>query len=322
MAADAAESILQRAGEYPLITVMADCHVVIVNWNGGPLLMEAVRSLARQTVKPVVWVVDNASTDGSALEAKQAFPEINLLPQATNLGFAEGNNVALRQLPETKYVLLLNNDAWFPQEDALAKVLAFMDANPQIQGACGRFEYPDGEFQRFYHRLPSLANLVVQYGCGRFIKAWRTGAAMNRFLMIGDDYSRPMEIEQPAFACVLMRNGAFRRTGLLDKEFPIFFNDVDYCWRWRQHGFTWHYLPDWRIVHHHGKSVKKMATRSTAEMRGSAVRFARKHLPAGAGLILGASIFLDMTWSNWRHKQHEFSPWQMARGNHFFLPKP
>jgi len=300
---------------------MADCHVVIVNWNGGNLLLEAVRSMVRQTCKPVVWVVDNASVDGSALEAKQTYPEINLIQNQTNTGFAAGNNTALRQLPETKYVLLLNNDAWFPADDALAKAIAFMEANPQMSGACGRFEYPDGEFQRFYHRLPSLFNLVVQYGCGRFIKSWRTGENMNHFLMLNDDYTKPMLMEQPAFACVLMRGEAFRRTGLMDEEFPIFFNDVDYCWRWRQQGYTWQYLPDWRIVHHHGKSVKKLAAKSGAEMRASAVRFARKHLFFGAAWILGACVFLDTTWSNWRSKQYEYSPLQMARGTHFFLTK-
>lgn len=300
---------------------MADCHVVIVNWNGGNLLLEAVRSLVQQTLKPVVWVVDNASTDGSALEAKQAYPEINLLPQATNLGFAAGNNAALRLLPEAQYVLLLNNDALFPETDALAKAIAYLEAHPQMHGACGRFEYPDGEFQRFYHRLPTLFNLVVQYGCGRFIKAWRTGPAMNRFLMLKEDYTQPMVMQQPAFACVLMRGEACRRTGLLDEEFPIFFNDVDYCWRWWQLGYSWQYLPDWRIVHHHGKSVKKLAAKSGAEMRASAVRFARKHLSSGAAWILGASVLLDTLWSNWRSKQHDYSPWQIARGTHFFLPK-
>ena len=301
---------------------MADCHVVIVNWNGGNLLLEAVRSMVQQTAKPVVWVVDNASTDGSATAAKQAYPEIQLILNDSNLGFSAANNIAFRQLPKTAgYVLLLNNDAWLPANDALEKAITYLETHPEMAGACGRFEYPNGDFQHFYLRLPSLLNLVVQYGCGRYVKPWRTGASMNRFLMLEDDFTKPMVMEQPAFACVLLRGEAFRRTGLFDEELPLFFNDVDYCWRWRQNGYAWQYLPDWRIVHHHGRSVKKLATRSTAEMRASAVRFASKHLPLGAAWLLGLCVFIDTTWSNWRNKQHEFSPWQMARGAHFFTTK-
>ena len=235
---------------------MPDCHVVIVNWNGGKLFHDAVRSMMSQTARPEVWVVDNASTDGSADEVKALFPGIHLLQNRKNLGFAAGNNTALRELQAARYVLLLNNDAWFPEDHALADALAYMESHPEMAGACGRFEYPNGDFQRFYHRLPTPFQLMVQYGCGRYVKAWRTGPALDSLLMLKDDFTRPMLIEQPAFACVLMRGDCFRQTGLLDEEFPIFFNDTDYCWRWRALGFHWQYLPSWRVIHHQGASAR------------------------------------------------------------------
>ena len=74
-----------------------------------------------------------------------------------------------------------------------------------------------------------------------------------------------------------------RRVGLLDEQFPIFFNDVDYCWRWRMHGFTWHYLPAWRITHVHGYSTRRLP-KLNAELAGSAVRFARKYF-TGASVL-------------------------------------
>jgi GT2 family glycosyltransferase len=244
------------------------------------------------------------------------------LRQSANLGFAAGNNVALRRATDADQVLLFNNDALFPETDSLAKAVAYLESDPSISGVCGRFEYPDGKFQLFYNRLPTAWALICQYGCGRRLKMLRESKTVSRFLMHDVDFERPQTIEQPAFACVLMRGASCRKTGLLDEAFPIFFNDVDYCWRWRNQGFTWQYLPEWRIVHHHGRSVKRLSGMLRAEMLGSLSRFARKHFGLPASLLVRSAVGFEAAFYNMRNRDHEYSAWDMVRGRHFFARHP
>ena len=81
-------------------------------------------------------------------------------------------------------------------------------------------------------------------------------------------------VEQPAFACVMARGACIEAVGKLDERFPIFFNDVDYCWRWREKGWQWHYLPSWRVQHHQGASVRRLDY-CLPEVLSSVIRFAR-----------------------------------------------
>ncbi len=297
---------------------MGECHAIIVNWNGGQVVLDCVGSLARQTLRPIIWVVDNASSDGSPEAIAKDFPEARLLRQANNLGFAAGNNVALKLAGNADQVLLFNNDALFPETDCLAKAVAYLESNPSIQGVCGRFEYPDGKFQLFYNRLPTAWALICQYGFGRRFKALRESDTVSRFLMHDADFEKRQTIEQPAFACVLMRGESCRKTGLLDEAFPIFFNDVDYCWRWRNLGYTWHYLPELRIVHHHGRSVKRLSGMLRAEMLGSLSRFAKKHFSIPTSLLVRSAVGLEAATYNVRNRDYEYSALDMVRGRHFF----
>jgi GT2 family glycosyltransferase len=299
---------------------MPEVHVIVVNWNGGDVAADCVRSVAAQTVRPVVWVVDNASTDGSAEVLARVPGDVRVLRQPANLGYAAGNNVAWRETASATHLLLLNNDAALPQPDALARAVAELDAHPAVGGACGRFEYPDGGFQHFYSRLPTLRTLLTQYACGRYVRAWREGPELERHLMRATDFTRAQDFEQPAFACVLLAAPAARAVGLLDERFPLFFNDVDYCWRWRQHGYAWRYLPDWRVVHHHGRSVKRLGGRLAAEMQASAVRFVRKHFTPPAAWFFQAAVGLDVAWANRRARAPEFSAWRVGAGRSFFPP--
>ncbi len=301
---------------------MPDCHVIIVNWNGGPLAVDSARSVAQQSLPTTLWLVDNASQDGSCEAVAQACPSTRVIRNASNLGFAAGNNQALRAAGDADYVFLINNDVVLPNRHSLADVIDYLRTHPEVQGACGRYEYPSGEFQRFYNRLPTALNLAAVHGAGRYCRSLRLGRATRDYFMLDDDFTVPMTIEQPAFACVLMRGENLRLVGLLDEQFPIFFNDVDICWRWREKGYVWQYLPDWRIVHHKSQSTSRLGGRLGAELAASAVRFARKHFAPSQAFLVRMAVSLDICMSRWRRGQRTANVLQVWRGEHFFGVEP
>ena len=245
----------------------------MVNWNGGELAVEAARAVAAQRPAPDLWVVDNDSRDGSGEAIARACPAARVIRNGRNLGFAAANNQALRHfLAEADYVLLINNDALLPEPDSLARAVGHLAEDPEVHGVVGRYVFPDGGFQKFYNQLPTPLDLVANWGFGRHFRPLRESRRMRRFHLSDEDFGRPLSIEQPAFACVLMRGASMRAVGLLDERFPIFFNDVDYCWRWRERGFNWRYLPDWTVVHAKSRSTARIGGLLKAEFASTAAR--------------------------------------------------
>ena len=307
-------------GSMPRQKSVPEIAAIVVNWNGGALAVESVRSVAEQSLRPSLWVVDNASTDGSADAIATACPDAHLIRNQQNLGFAAGNNQAWQEAAGADYLLLVNNDVILPDPDALREVVSFLEGQPDTHGVCGRYEYPDGEFQHFYNQLPTAFDLMVSWGIGKhwppFLRSRRTRA----YHLQKHDFNRASTIEQPAFACVLLRGSSARQVGMFDERFPIFFNDIDYCWRWRERGWTWHYLPQWRIIHHRSRSTARLGAFLQAELAGSAVRFARKHFPPLVAESVCASVVLEAAWRKLRHDDFPRSLTDLWHGHLPFCP--
>lgn len=298
---------------------MPGIFAVIVNWNGGELAVEAARSVAVQTAAPSLWVVDNGSRDGSAEEIARACPAARLIRNERNMGFAAANNQALRHfLDEAAYVLLVNNDALLTTPDSLARAVRYLEENPEVHGVCARYVFPDGGFQRFYNQLPTPFDLAVNWGFGRHFGPLRASRRTRRFHLLDEDFAKPLSLEQPAFACVLMRGESVRAVGLLDERFPIFFNDVDYCWRWRERGFHWRYLPDWTVVHSKSRSTARIGGLLKAEFASTAARFARKHFSAAGAFAVLCALVAEAGWRKYRHGDLPVPLADIWRGKLFF----
>lgn len=298
---------------------MPEIFAVMVNWNGGAMAVEAARSVAAQTPAPSLWVVDNGSRDGSDEAIARACPAARLLRNERNLGFAAANNQALRLfLAEADYVLLINNDALLPAPDSLARAVRHLEEHPEVHGVVGRYVFPDGGFQKFYNQLPTPFDLAVTWGFGRHLRRLRDSRRTRRFHLSDADFGRPLSVEQPAFACVLMRAESMRAVGLLDERFPIFFNDVDYCWRWRERGFGWRYLPDWPVVHAKSQSTARIGGLLNAEFASTAARFARKHFSAAGAFTVLCSLVAEAAWRKYRHGDVPVALRDIWRGRLFF----
>jgi len=272
--------------------------VVIVSWNVRDLLSNCLNSvltsLAGSGLDAEVWVVDNASRDGSAEMVRQRFPQVRLIARPENLGFAGGNNLALRtigfqpanqptnqltnqptnQPTLPRYVLLLNPDTEI-RDDALVRMVRFMDDTPSA-GVCGaRLLYGDGRFQHAAFGFPGLAQIFFDF----FPLHWRlTESRLNgRYPRRLYESGTPFEIDHPLGAAMMLRREAILQTGLFDPGYRMYVEEIDWCLRIRRAGWAIYCLPLAVVVHHAGQSTRQVRNEMFILLWQSRFRLFGKH---------------------------------------------
>ncbi|MER3413283.1 MAG: glycosyl transferase family 2 [Armatimonadota bacterium] len=245
--------------------------IVIVNWNTKALLEKCLASLQQHAPAESfeVIVVDNASEDGSAAMVRSRFPQVRLLTERANHGYAAGNNIGIRAALGDA-ILLLNPDTEFI-DDSLQRSVDILRSMPTVGVLAARLVSPDGSTQSslrsFPRPLPVLFDLL---GFARLFPRSRFFAKYRyRFF----DYDSPAEVEQPMGTFLLSRRAVFDQVGLFDERFPIFFNDVDWCLRVRNAGWTVYYHPGVRVIHHGGAGTRQVHKSMIWESHRSLLRF-------------------------------------------------
>lgn len=249
-----------------------DLSISIVNWNTGALLrscLESVFATARNPGVEVV-VVDNGSTDGSPALVERAFPDVTLIRNATNQGFARANNQAI-QASSGRYILLLNSDAVL-LPDAARTLVEFLDSHPDAGAAGGILLNPDGSFQSSYMDFPSvLGETLLLTGLSR----WLLPAT---FPSHGEDESwkaRPVDWVSGAF--LMVRREALDAVGMLDDDYFMYTEEVDWCYRMWRHDWAVYTVPSARVIHHGGGTSRRVPERKRAQLYQSKRLFMRKH---------------------------------------------
>jgi GT2 family glycosyltransferase len=225
-----------------------DISIVIVNWNTRDLLLNCLSSVY-ETVKEIsfeVWLVDNASTDGSVEAAKQGFPEIQIIENRENLGFAKANNLAFQQM-NGRYALLLNTDTAL-KGDAVKKIYNFMENHSEIGMACGQLLNEDGSKQNSMANFPSLLSLFCNETVLRIFLP-------RRFPSKRREYQTPIEIDSCVGACMMVRKEAMDDVGLFDEAYFFFFEETDWAHRMKEAGWKVFFVPGAHIYHAQGKTV-------------------------------------------------------------------
>lgn len=251
--------------------------VCIVNWNTRELLRDCLGSLCLhppRNARMQVIVVDNDSADGSADMVAGEFPYVILVRSPINAGYAEGNNLAFTRA-SGGLVLLLNPDV-VVHADALTRAVAVMASDPRI-GALGcRLLSPDGSTQRSLRGFPDPWPVAYEYLKLARLAPWSHTLAAYR--MDYFDYERPGDVDQPMASFFLIARRCLDDVGAMDPAFPIFFNDVDWCYRAkRERGWRIVYRPDVVVTHHHGGSTRLVKPRMIVESHRSLIRFYEKH---------------------------------------------
>lgn len=252
--------------------------VVIVNWNGGPVLGECLAALFadRPAKGPLeVFLVDNASTDGSQSRAIAAYPQVVLIQNSRNRGFASAVNQALGRA-QGDVTLLLNPDVVLTPT-AVSRLTGFMAEHPEAAIVGPRLLNADGTVQGSARRDPSPWTGVF----GRtalLTRLFPNNRVSRRELPgLGHRSDGPLEVDWVSGACLLARRAAYERVGLMDDGFFLFWEDADWCLRLRSAGWKVYYLPTAEATHRVGVSRGQRVVRSAIDFHVSAYRFYRKH---------------------------------------------
>lgn len=256
-----------------------DVSVVIVSLNTRDLLAACLRSVfASAGVAFEVFVVDNGSTDHSALMVARDFPTVHLICNPDNRGFAAANNVAIWNAVG-RYVLLLNPDTEI-EPDTLMQMASFMDSHSDA-GICGPcIDFPDGRFQSCGYRFPTLWSEIRQSkNLDRIVRA-----------MVGVDppqmlQATPFPTDWVDGACLLIRRQAISDVGLLDEQYFLYAEELDWCFRVKKAGWGIFALPAVGIIHHQGQSSAQMSDFSLGLLVETRLRYYRKNHGLPSALI-------------------------------------
>lgn len=219
--------------------------IVIVNYNAGDYLYDCVKSLRKdeKLLDLDIWLVDNASIDGSLARIAENFPEVKIIRNDKNIGFGAANNVALRQI-KNEHILLLNPDC-YASIDTLKVMLDFMQSNEDVGAATCRVKKSDGNIDWASHRgFPTPWASFLYYILGDDSSYHLTSSDMNKI----------HEVDSISGAFFMTRKSVLDKVGLFDEDYFLYAEDIDLCFRIKQVGYKVVYVPTVSIVHHKGIS--------------------------------------------------------------------
>lgn len=265
---------------------MARLHLIILNYNTAALLRRCLDHVyASDCAHPfTVAVVDNGSTDGSLAMIRDSFPRVRAIDAGRNLGFAGGNNIALRailaELPagatrEHEYVLLLNTDL-FVAPETLQVLADFMEERPDVGIVGPRVEKHDGELDLACRRsFPTPASALAKLlGLSRRFPRHPRLAAYNLTHL---DPGELTEVDAVMGACMLVRVAAIDNAGLLDERFFMYGEDLDWSYRIKARGWRVFYCPYTCVLHYKGATSARQSGRMIVEFYRAMHLFYRKH---------------------------------------------
>lgn len=229
--------------------------VIVLSWNTAELTLACLAALARNPFagQHETIVVDNASEDGSAERIAAAYPEVRLIRNPENLGYAIGNNIGLREA-RGRHLLLLNSDTEVGP-GALDRLVAFLEENPGAGAVTCRLENPNGTLQTSCMRFPTLKTALTFDTPLALVPFGRHH--LDHYFMRDFDHLHAREVDQIPGTCLCLPRRVAQRVGLMDEILWLFFNDVDFCRRIWSAGYTIHFLPEVAILHHFGASTAK-----------------------------------------------------------------
>lgn len=293
-----------------------DLSVVIVNYNVGDFLEQSLHSVRRASegLSTEVFVVDNNSVDGSVERVEREFPEVTLIANRSNRGFSRANNQAIRRA-RGRYILLLNPDT-LVEEDTLTTLVDYMDRHPDTGAAGCQILNPDGTFAPESRRsfpTPSTAFYRLT-GLSRLFPDSERFGRYNLTYLPKDEEA---EIDALSGSCMIVRHEALylsaeeardRRdppveelreadghgAGLLDEDYFMYGEDLDWCYRIQQAGWTIRYTPETQIIHYKGRSTSEGELEYVRLFYRAMLLFAKKHFSDRYSVLYSVLIRLGI----------------------------
>ncbi len=264
--------------------------VVIVNYNVKYFLEQCLKSVFAAKTEGFeleVFVVDNNSVDDSVAMVRERFPQVKVIANDENVGFAKANNQALK-LCTGDYLLLLNPDT-VVEHDTFAKCVSFMEQHPDCGGLGVKMIDGKGNFLRESKRgFPSPETSF--YKISGLIKLFPHSKRIGAYYMGNLPEDETNEIDILPGAYMMLSRKAFDAVGLLDESYFMYGEDIDWSWRIKLAGFKNYYLPEARIIHYKGESTKKGSMNYVYTFYNAMSIFVRHYFSGSNAKIFNALI--------------------------------
>jgi GT2 family glycosyltransferase len=267
--------------------------IILVNWNTREMLLACLRAIAANPPARgyEVWVVDNDSSDGSVEAVRQQFPEVRLIANERNVGFAAANNLAIARC-DGRYVLLLNSDTEV-HAGALEAMCSYLDNNPRVGAVGCTLQNPDGSIQRSAWRgYPSIASTAIE---GFYL--WKLFPEMvARSEVALARHTSAQEVDHLLGACIMSRREVITQVGALDDDYFLFLEETDWCRRIQAGGWKVIYLPGPSITHYGQQSMRQIPAKTLPIFYASLCRFVRKSAgPSGWATVILLKLVIALT---------------------------
>ncbi len=250
--------------------------IILVNYNVKDFIEQALISIKRalKGISSEIFVVDNASIDGSVQMLRRRFPEVQLIENNKNVGFSAGNNIAIKEA-RGDYIVLINPDT-VVQEDTFTNLVDFFDRNPQASAATCKILNPDGSFSiDCRHSIPTP--LTAFWKLIGFTRLFPKSKIFGKYNLTYLNENETYRVEAVSGSFMMLKREIVQKVGLLDETFFMYCEDIDYCHRINQAGGKIYYVPDSQLIHYKGESTKKNNLDYIITFNKSLYKFYKKH---------------------------------------------
>ncbi|WP_372009574.1 glycosyltransferase family 2 protein [Paenibacillus chitinolyticus] len=270
-----------------------DLSIIIVSFNTRQITLNCLQSIYSSIVGYTfeVFLVDNSSTDGTTTAVMNTFPKVRIIKNKTNVGFSRANNQGIKEA-DGRYILLLNSDTIL-KRDTLQIMLDFMQASPEVGASGCKVVLPNGTLDKACKRgfpTPS-ASFYYAFGIARlFPDIPRFNGYQLSHLNPDEEY--PVDCLVGAF--MLVRRETIDEVGLLDEEFFMYGEDVDWCYRIKQAGWQIYYYPRTEITHYKGASSRRKPFKIIYEFHRAMFLFHRKHYKRKYSFLTNVAVYIGI----------------------------
>lgn len=272
-----------------------DVSIIIVNYNTRELLKQVIESI-KATVKRVEYeiiVVDNASKDGSVEMVRESFPKILLIDNSENLGFSKANNIGIKR-SSGRYVLILNSDTVMV-DNCIEDCVNYMDRDSSI-GALGcKIVLRDGTLDKACKRgFPTPeASLFYMLKLDKLYPNSERFGKYNLTYLSEDEIN---EVDSLVGAFMMVKREAINKVGLLDEDFFMYGEDIDWCYRIKEAGYKNIYYPKAKIIHYKRESSKKRRFMTIYEFHRAMYLFYHKHYRKKYNILVTGIVYFGIAF--------------------------
>jgi GT2 family glycosyltransferase len=262
--------------------------VVVVNYNAGAKLKECLSLLHSQAPTAEVFLVDNASTDGSADELEADFQQLTVIRNRANVGYARANNLALVRTTGDP-ILLLNPDVRV-RPSAVLTATKYLNENPDVGILGARVLLPNGKLDPAARRSFKTPATYFYKMLG-LTRVFPTHRAFGHYYLSFIDDSRVTEVDSVVGAFLMIRRQTLDDIGLLDERFFMYCEDEDWCWRAKQHEWRVIYHPHVIVDHDKGHSSRQAAPYMRYHWHRSLLLYHSKNIAPRYPIVANGAVY-------------------------------